>query len=148
MYIVLNDFSFSIDGIGFDKKDYLKFVEDKRLVSMLKDRLSKITLVILEEESYLEDDYLNEEGADCLDVKIQILPEETILDKINNKEFRYSEYNSEGRYAFYNNIFKELRSVAVGTSNFLLIRNIRFYSVSQNMAINIDDILGLSKEEK
>ncbi len=147
MYIVLNDFSFSIDGIDFDKKDYLKFVEDKRLVSMLKDRLSKITLVILEEENYLEHDYLNEEGASRLAVKIQILPEETILDKINKKEFRYSEYNSEGRYAFYNNIFKELRSVAVGTSNFLLIRNLRFYRVSQNMAINIDDILRLNKDE-
>lgn len=144
MYIVFNDFSFSINGIEFDKKDYLNFVEDKRLVSMLKERISKITLVLLEEETYLEYEDINNKSSS---LNVQILSEEVILDKINNKEFRYSESNSEGRYAFYNNVFKELRSVAVGTSNFLLIRDFHFYSIGQHMSVNVDEILEIEKHE-
>lgn len=98
------------------------FSLEERLLTKLEEKLKNIEIIILKE------DYDEFPSRDIVKTvknrKITMSTTEELIDRVNKGELRYSESKEDQRFKFYNNIEKELRSIIVGTSNFLLIRGI------------------------
>lgn len=143
MYISNNEYllNFHFENTNIDLRAELKKIKnDKRLVNSIREKLKKTTFVFLKEDEltqkYLNDYFgvpqrnmVNNESVkkimDSYGYKYEILTEEELLEKIHLKEFRYSEQKEKDKFLFYYDCLKELRSVSVGVTNFLVVANFR-----------------------
>jgi len=143
MYISNNEYllNFNFENHNIDFRAELKKIkEDKRLVNSIREKLKKTTFVFLKEDE-LTQKYLNDyfgtpqisvfskesvkKAMDSYGYKYEILTEEELLEKIYLKEFRYSEQKEKDKLLFYHDSLKELRSVSVGITNFLVVTSFR-----------------------
>lgn len=101
-------------------RDNLRFDFDDRIKNEIKEKLNDIEIIVLEEDiqafGLTRDLFIK--------ANIVIQSSEEFKERLNKRELRYSEHKHNNRFMFYNDIEKELRSILVGTSNFLLIRAI------------------------
>jgi hypothetical protein len=143
MYISNNEYllNFHFENPNIDLREDLKKIKnDKRLVNSIREKLKKTTFVFLKEDE-LTQKYLNDyfgtpqrnmvsdasvkKVMDSYGYKYEILTEEELLKKIHLKEFRYSEQKEKDKFLFYYDCLKELRSVSVGVTNFLVVTSFR-----------------------
>lgn len=94
----------------------------KSLMEKIANNILKIHIIILEND--INDSTKRNMKKISKKINVSILSEEELLDRIYSKDLRYSEYKNDKRFVFYNDLEKELRSIAVGVSNFLIVRNI------------------------
>lgn len=143
MYISNNEYllNFHFENHNIDFRAELKKIkDDKRLVNSIREKLKKITFVFLKEDE-LAQKYLNDyfgtpqrskfseeyikKTMNSYGYKYEILTEEELLEKINLKEFRYCEQKEKDKFLFYYDCLKELRSISVGVTNFLVVASSR-----------------------
>lgn len=110
-----------VDYYLYSDKEESFFLEP-RLCEQLKKRLEQIEFIILKKD--IDALFMDRLESEIKKRNITITDADTLIERINCGELRYSESKNEKRFLFYNDIEKELRSVIVGTSNFLLIRGI------------------------
>lgn len=117
----------SIESLSDEKRNYYKKPEVKK---RLKEAFEKIRLIHLNDKSYYSD-------QSSLPRFIEKLREDEFLDLIYAGKLRYSEFKHyEQRFLFYNDIDKELRSLLVGTTNFLIVDD--WYEYETSTTINLD----------
>lgn len=113
------------------KKDWegaAEFLTKPKIREKLCKAFQKIKLIELNEKyNYVpdEDDYDDDDEKNAL---IEQMDEDEFLEKIYNKELRYNDFKSgDNRFLFYYDLEKEIRSVLVGTTNFLVVDSICSY---------------------
>lgn len=123
------------------KKDWIgasEFLKNPKIREKLCKAFQKIKLIDLNERyNYAADEY-DDDYYDEKSVLIQNMDEDEFLEKIYNKELRYNDFKSgDDRFLFYYDLEKEIRSVLVGTTNFLVVDSVCSYE--PNTTIWIDD---------
>lgn len=142
-------------SISEEDREYIKKSRKK-----IKAALDKINIFQLFDDGNLQQDVENEKEEDGLipiygikrfytygagkkkepsltKINVRKITEETLLEGIGSKKYRYSESRLPERFLFYNDIVKELRSISVGTTNFLVCKSLKKYETRST--INLDD---------
>lgn len=121
------------------KKDWTgadEFLKNPKIREKLCNAFQKIKLIDLNEKyNYAADEYDDDDDYyDEKSVLIQNMDEDEFLEKIYNKELRYNDFKSgDDRFLFYYDLEKEIRSVLVGTTNFLVVDSVCAYEPSKTI---------------
>lgn len=120
MIVVDDEFVFLLN-----QKENQNIELEDRLLKKLKIRLKEIEIIILDDDIKEQPVYINDDIKNSKQIyNLKNLTTEKLIERVLNKELRYSEQNNDDRFLFYSDLEKELRSIIVGTSNFLLIRGV------------------------
>ncbi len=139
MNIRIGDTYLSLHGeneIGID--EYLKLNKDVLLKKMLSKALRNIPIVKVHVNKNKMNVNSLKTSESAWNIKNVLFSE--LEKEIDSGKLRYSESQSLSRYSFYKDALSEIRSVAAGLSNFLVIEWVEF-NVSEDRVINENSVL-------
>lgn len=133
-----------LDGLvlsikGDVDEDSEKILDNKRLLSKLKNKLKKVPLIVIYQENKEQDstkrrnrkieeiEQLKKNDNKILKNLI-IEDESSFIDKVIESKYKYAEMNDRQRFLLYKDGIKELRSLSTDYSNMLVLDYISDYA--------------------